>query len=346
MKKFKRILAMGLAVMMALSICSINSLAAETQNDSFGITTTIGENHEIVREYNNAYIGDRGRAYNIDSSEDGDFTEVKSLLAELGMEQYAIDNLSDEDLYKYANSKKIVSTVSYSKVNENAETVYLSENVALTEASIIEKAQVENIYNAANGIQTSDQNTYEDSYMRVFFMTTYHWDGSYTFSTDARWLTMPTFRWKDAIGASAQHCTVSPTTRSGYVEYDRWLLGTGVDTTTSHHSVLSSSLFEEVSDGTFYGSGAVIDLPFDALNTGSTSMYYLNYKAHYQYDGHVLDPATAHYFNAVGSYSHSKANLSISPSLSIGADGVAGAIGISFGLAQDVRKVLLEIYYS
>ena len=74
-------------------------------------------------------------------------------------------------------------------------------------------------------------------------------------------------------------------------------------------------------------------------------MYYQDYKAHYQYDGHVLDPATAHYFNAVGSYTHSRASISWSPSISIGVDGVSGSLGISGLGVQDVRDVLLEIYY-
>lgn len=347
MKKMKKLLSVCLATTMLFSVMSFGASAAGVEDDaSFNITTTIGDNHQIVRVYENNSISDNAVSTCSDNStENIDYAETKELLLELGMEQYAIDNLTEEDLERYSNSPKIVATVSYSKVDENNNVIYLSEDVAIEEAEEVAQNENARIQNALNGIQTVDQNTYQDSYMRVFFMTTYLGDGQYTFSTDARWLTMPAFRWTDVIGASAQHCTVDPDTRSGYVEYDRLLIGAGVNTTTPIHSSLSSSLFDEASDGTFYGSGAKIDLPYDAINTTGTSLYYQNYKAHYQYNGYVLDPSTAHRFNALGNYSHSRATIAISPSISIGADGVAGALGISGLSVQDVRKVLLQIYY-
>lgn len=348
MKKMKKLLSVCLATTMLFSVMSFGASAAGVEDDaSFNITTTIGDNHQIIRVYQNDSVDNNSTSTcSVNSTENTDFAETKAMLLEMGMEQYAIDNLTDEDLIKYANCKRIVSTVSYSKVDENDNVTYLCEDVAIEEAEVAAMEENARIQNAINGIQTADQDTYQDSYMRVFFMTTYHWDGSYTFSTDARWLTMPAFRWTDVIGASAQLCTVTPSSRSGYVEYDRKLVGLGVNTTTPVHTALSSSTFAEANDGTFFGSGAKIDLPYDAINQSGTSMYYQNYKAHYQYDGHVTNPAVAHYFNAVGSYTHSRATLSFSPSISIGADGVSGALGIGASIAQDVRSVLLEIYYS
>lgn len=344
MSKFKKLTTISLVAAIAFSTMSMGAFASDISNN-FNITTSVGDNHQIIKVYDGSMNSPMSSESPAALSNDNEYAETKALLSELGMEQYAIDNLTDEDLEKYANSKKIVAAVSYSKVDENNEITYLNETTATEEAAEITERQTAKMYNTANGIQTADQGTYEDSYMRVFFMTTYHWDGSYTFSTDARWLTMPVFRWSDVIGASAQHCTVTPSTRSGYVEYDRLLIGPGINSSEEIHSELNASNFQEANDGTFYGSGAIIDLPFDAINTGGTSMYYQDYKAHYQYDGHVLDPATAHYFNAVGSYTHSRATISWSPSISIGVDGVSGSLGISGLGVQDVRDVLLEIYY-
>lgn len=347
MKKFKKLMAIGMSVLMVFSTMSVGVFASDITNSEseFDITTTVGPEHQIVRVFERDTESAMIAQCSAEPEANNDYSEVKALLLELGMEQYAIDNLTDEDLAKYAVSPRIVTSVSYSKVDNNDNVTYLEEDVAIAEAAIVYNAQEVMRQNLANGIQTIDQDTYQDSYMRVFYMVTYNWDESYTFSTDARWLTMPFFRGKDVIGSVAQDCTVTPYTSSGYVEYD-WSLSTlaGYDE-YSEHINMTSSQFQNTVNGSFYGSGAIIELPNDSYSD-TMSVYYSNYKAHYQYDGHVNSPAEPHWFNTTGSYCHSTMKISFNPSITISLTGVSGSLGLSGVGGSDVRKVDLEIHYT
>ena len=214
MKKFKKLMAIGMSVLMVFSTMSVGVFASDITNSEseFDITTTVGPEHQIVRVFERDTESTMIAQCSAEPEASNDFSEVKALLLELGMDQYAIDNLTDEDLAKYAVSPRSVTSVSYSKVDNNDNVTYLEEDVAIAEAAIVHNAQEVMRQNLANGIQTIDQDTYQDSYMRVFYMVTYNWDESFTFSTDARWLTMPFFRGKDVIGSVAQDCTVTPYT--------------------------------------------------------------------------------------------------------------------------------------
>lgn len=355
MKKFKKLIALSLTAMMAISATSVTSFAADPESSSdasdnpFGITTVVNENHQIIRTFERNANNEIAAVYAANSDERNDYAETKALLSELGMEEYAIDNLSDEDLEKYAVSPKIVTAVSYSEIDNKGNRKYVDENVAIADAAIIQKAQETKIQNEINGIETYEQVTVENSVMRLFYATTYHWNESYTFSTDARWLTMPIFRGKDVIGSSAQNCTVTPNTGSGYIEYDRTTMGLGITTTTKKvSSTLSSSNFQNVINGSFHGSGAIVSIPADAINSGgAASMYNTNYKAHYQYDGHVNNPSQPQWFNTTGSYTHTYVTISGSPSISINVSGkLAGSLGIKGNITQEVVcQGDLELHY-
>jgi hypothetical protein len=349
MKRFNKLVVMGLVAIMSVT-AALPVLATEQkelshiQDDSFDITTTINEKHQVIRTFERNIDNEMIALCNADEDKNNGYKETKELLIDLGMEQYAIDNLTNEDLERYARSPKIVTSVTYSKIDSEGKEIYLDESVAIQEASVIQKIQEDKIQNKINGIETLEQDTYEDSYMRVFHSAVNNWNETITFTTDARWLTMPFYRSNDSIGSAAQGCTVINDSRSGYIEYDTRITGFGYSDVYSEHKDLPSSQFQLISDGTFFGTGAVVKLPVDA-DSATQSVYNTNYKAHFQYSEHIMDPSFPHWYQTVGSYSHSRKTVVSDVSLGIGLKGVTGGISIKSVDASDVRYVSFDFHY-
>ena len=179
--------------------------------------------------------------------------------------------------------------------------------------------------------------------MRVFYLVSYLGDAAYYFSTDARWLSMPLFRGYDSIGSCAQNATVIPGTGNGYVEYDIAEIINGKTRRSSDGYDISNC--KNAVNGSWYGSAGVFNLPNDS-HIGNISTMYSNFKAHYEYEGHVTHPNTSSYFNTIGAYDHSKLRLSFSPSVSIDMNGdFSASIGLAITSSTDTRGVELEIHY-
>lgn len=341
----KRFMVCLLAFSMIIAM-PLSAFAAENNVNTFGITETVDSNNRVVRIYER-------KAGSIDLQqsivpEEINYEETKELLLALGMEQDFIDKLADEDLETYSTSPQMIGTVSYVKIDAEDKVSYLSESVAIQEAEIVRKAvteKIEELRSETGAIQPLAQDTYEDSYMRVFYLVTYLGNGKYKFSTDARWLTMPFFRGKDSIGSCAQNGTVTNSTRSGWYEYDITYINNGKITYDDGGSNISSTYFKNAINGSWYGSAAIIDLPNDVHGQYS-SILYDNYKAHYEYTGHVNYPNSPSWFNTTGSYDHATIANSFTPSVSIDLDGPSGAIGLDITGSTDTRSAELEIYYN
>lgn len=264
------------------------------------------------------------------------------------MEQAFIDNLSTDTLEMYSGATSFVGEVSYTKVNSDNVKTYVTEEEAITSAQLINSEQM--IMQEGSLVQNRQQDTYQDSYMRVFYLVTYLGDddndpGKYYFSTDARWLTMPIFRGTDSIGSCAMECTVTNSSRSGWYEYDTYYTYGLSSWNTPTHSNMSSSSFQNPVNGNWYGSGAIINLPNDSA-TDTSSIIHTNYKAHYEYCGHVNTPTLSKWFNTIGTYDHSRFTIAFSPSLSIDTGGEFTAnLGLDFAVAHDIRGVELEVHY-
>lgn len=272
---------------------------------------------------------------------------MKKLLLALGMEQSFIDNLSNEDLEAYATSPKIVATTAYTKTDAVDDVTYLDEEDAVQGAEAVLAASANKVMSGqSQAARILAQDTYQDSYMRVFYCVAYLGNGNYSFSTDARWLTMPYFRGTDSIGSCAQNGTVTDRTRNGYYEYDSTeTKNDGNPVKRSYHTVMNSGSFKNAINGNFYGSAAVISLPNDTYSS-QFSMVYSNYKFHYEYTGHVNYPTMPSYFNTTGTYDHSTIGIDVSPSVSIDLKGPSGSIGLNTKSKTDTRSVNLEINYN
>lgn len=349
MKKLKKALGLLLAFVIIFST-STNTFAnsfpttkqIQVDNHSFEIKERTGKNHEIIRTYeNNENI--------IPFSNDPN--QIKPLLTALGMEEESVNNLSAETLKEFSEGSQIIVSTIYSKTDSHNNVTYLDESVALEEASILKEQQDNIKTNIARGINTyaDYSDTFKDSYMKLTYAVTYKGNGSYLYSVDSTWLTMPFFRGYDSIGSCAMNGTVTNSTRSGYYTYDATYINNGTGGTVTYDKGKKTSItnFKNAVKGNWYGSVGIFNLPNDINNSYATT-FYDNLKAHYQYRGHVSSPSESRWFNTVASYDHSTIALNVdTPSVSIDLNGeISASIGLSITGHVDTRSVELEIKYT
>lgn len=105
----------------------------------------------------------------------------------------------------------------------------------------------------------------KDEYMRVFHIISQDgYSSSFRHSTDARWLRMPFFRRTDSIGSCAQETSVTPSTLSGYYEYNvQYLYPWGPGEKDFRRCNISDSDFYRDSYSGFNGAAAKLYLPKD-----------------------------------------------------------------------------------
>ncbi len=269
--------------------------------------------------------------------------DIKEILSDLGMEHEFIDKLSDDDLKEYANSSKLVATVAYFKVDEAGNREIISEEEALEQANRINSLKKDNLVL----MKTSrEQDTYEDSYMRVFHLveqTSYNSE-KFKFSTDARWLTMPFFRKTDSIGSCAQYMACDDDTASGWYEYDKDVMSIYNSSHSRPRTYLYSSDFEGANNGTFSGLAAKFDLPNDYVGN-YTSILYSDFKIHVQHYAYINEPDQTINFASNGSYDHLRYKIGFNPSISISSSGPSASIGLDVYGATDRRTTGVVVRY-
>ena len=186
---------------------------------------------------------------------------------------------------------------------------------------------------------------FEDSYMKITHSAINQGNGSYKFTVNATWLTMPFFRGYDSIGSCAMNGTVTPNTSSGKYWYTTKTYYLGKVTSTPSGNITITNKSNAV-NGNWYGSAGIFNLPNDPGSSNGTTVLHTDLKAYYEYKGHVSKPKAESYFNTVGTYSHATVGISFSPSISIDTTGTASAsIGLSLFADKDVRNAEREIHY-
>ena len=324
MKNLKNVVLVTIAIMFLLTIKTLafNPADVETiQNEDGSIT-------KIYRR--NVNIGLR-------SAGNVDYEETKKMLLELGMEQDFIDNLTEEDLEHYSNSTNLVGTITYHKADENNNKTVVSEEEAYQE--------VNRIKSNISLRSAREQDTYEDSYMRVYHLVSQYRDTEeFLFSTDARWLTMPYFRKKDVIGSCASIIAVDYRSASGYYSYDVIRNNYGREEEREEKIFLYSRDFESANNGSFNGVAAYIDLPGDTDYHGYGDTF-TNLKAHSQFSGYISFPKSEVVFNSNGTYDHMRFALDFSPSISINSGGFDASIGFDVIGKTDKRTAKVIVRY-
>jgi len=323
----KKMIPIVLSVIMALSLIT-PAFAVEsqtTEKNPVNVSRYIDENNSIVRTFDRSSSNIASRSISNSAS-----VKAEDILSALGMEKMSIQNLSDSERDSINNSNRITSVTSYVKVDEDGNATYLSEEDTFKEVEAL----------LASGYM--GQKTKTDTYMRVWHAISYLGNANYQSIVDARWLTMPYFRGRDAIGASMQDTTITPGTQEGYFSYDyRGVSATGNPTNGSSGNIRITS-FDTVTDGTFDGCAGFFVLPSDS-NSGTTTRTISNLFAHMSFKGHFKYEDLASWRNSKGTYLHTRAGISASASLTINSG--SGAIDLTGVVDVDPRTADLEIHY-
>lgn len=332
------------------------SLAVDlTGNDTMKTVEEAGYSFRISER-----IDEYGRITRSIKSEDyesrqthSEFTEnmekTKAMLAAVGMQKENIDRLDDETLQSFAVSREITVMTSYSKVDSSGNVTYLPEEQAVAESAELNSAQDAIKYKyaveGAATLSTTEKKYFQDSYMRVDLTVSYQGNAQYLYAVDSEWLTMPTFRGTDSLGACAMNNTVSPDTQYGYYIYDITYINAGVKK-YDEKAVYINSNYGNAVNGNWYGSACYFNLPNDTFGLSSSTLY-SNFRVHFQYRSHYTSPNTGGWFNAVGNYTH--ARIAVSPSISVGIDTKAGTLSVAIGLElhglKDIRGAEVEMHH-
>lgn len=270
-------------------------------------------------------------------------SQTKAELLALGMPDSILSYLSQEDLIEYAIGNRIDVSIAYYRTDKDSNVSIVSEKEAL--------AAVKNDTIAPASISPDDQNETSDSYLRVWHAVEYLGDGTYKFATAARWLVMPFFRMTDSLGSAAMNCTVLTDSESGFYSYDcihSDASGNIVERLTNEDTKTNfgSRDFQEAIEGTFYGTGAIFELPYDRLSQDEDCYVYSDFNAYVEYLGAVTTPDSSANFNTKGTYDHTEQMLQFSPSLSIDQrGGFSGTIGLDAPFRTSPMTVKLDVAY-
>ena len=343
MKKLLSILLTGiLFCSLSIGVLAANdSRLVATNGYFFAIQETMDESHVVTRSYHGGETLTRSAP---------DLERTKALLISLGWTQEMVEQLPVETLQELAQSTDIVATAAYSKRDEaTGAIVNLPEATARAEAAAIEEAREERFLQQALGeapsITPFASDTYQDSYMYLIHTVSIQPGNYYLFMTDAQWLTMPTFRAKDTIGACADSITAIMGSESGYFTYKE----TSIDTA-------GNIISNETQDGTFerisfaenstlwVGFAGILNLPKDTFpTTGGYTAYFKDLYAHIQFRAKVKNPTLKTTFNSIGTYEHSISNYPVTISITPGMYGAT--IGISNTFGKESRSAYLDITY-
>ena len=272
--------------------------------------------------------------------------ETREMLRSLGMPEQTIEGMDEKDLEQYAASPKIYTSDAYIRTDSLGRMTYVTELEAVMGA-----AEQKSVFSPL----ASGSDTYRDSYMNLYFVAADLDDGNgtYLFATNALWLTMPTIRWKDGVGAVAQNIAIDYSTITGYYQYRQEIYYNGVLQSTlipaQTRTTLSRYDFQAASDstGTFYGVGTIVNLPNDTdTPVDDTEVYYTDYFVHTEFEASMNYPTFATNFDAIGSYVHKTVTSPLEVSISIDTSGNAAVgLGLRPKINYEGRHVPLYLHY-
>lgn len=354
MKKIKTIISVVLIIVLTFSVNITVNAADKNACINHKTIKTNGYSFDITEKNNNYVIT---RTYTKDSTSNPsttDLNETKALLVSLGMNNETVDELSVDTLQTFSESLNIVVTTSYTKYDEeNNVATEVPETVAIAEANkiqletqavLLQKSKGD-LTLSANATGTNASDKYQDSYMKVIHTAAYKGSGSYLFSVDAEWLSMPVFRGYDSIGSCAMNCTVTSNTEKGYYSYTRTIIDNLGNITTKKSDNITITKKQNAVKGNWYGSAGIFNLPNDYSDSYS-NVTYTGLKAHYEYKGHVSQPNQENWFNTVGTYDHATVGFNVTPAIEIDFKGnTSASIGLDSFAVIKSRSVELEIHY-
>lgn len=328
----------------AVPVYTQNSIRVYDNSEyDFTVTEQDGDNNTIVRIYerpkNTSAAAMSITPLNTTFDQDNR-ARTTELLSALGMDDAFIAKLSDEDLQGYAQSSQIVSAISYTKTDENGNVTNVTAEEAENAAELYSVTLPPHVKDDGTTGGTGDGATFIDSYMEITVVVAYWGSARYRFTIDAEWLTDPFYTLTDSIGICAQDMAVQNGTRSGWYSFTE--VETVSNVSTSNSNTVNLSHFYTVTNGSWEGSAATVDLKSTYIHNpemGDDRTTYTDHLVHFQFDALVRQDEEALNFNVVGTYEHSK--VYIWPDVSIGISSTGGAVSIGFDLitSKDTRNV-------
>ena len=326
---------------------SQNEKVTTVTDSMYGFTYTeyVDENNQTIRTYKKQQSSTRSSADSSGLARAGELSleATKVLLAALGMEDRFINKLSDQALQEYAECEEIYAVSSYTKTDADGKVTNVSKEEAMNAANL--RAAVP-APDPGGGSYPSYEGTFSDSYMYISYVVSYRGAGCYRYSIDAIWLTMPVFRGYDSLGACSQNMTVENYTRNGWRSYTQIASVNGDveyhDYVEYTQSGYSDFYYENATNGNWYGSAVVFDLPIDVSGDNANWLINRDYCVHFEFIGEVSQPDQQMNFNTVGSYCHTRVVLSPTFTIGIATSGLSVSIGINTIVAKDIRTAELN----
>lgn len=300
---------------------------------TFVIAEQMMASKQIVRTYNKTNMNTERIEVASELMSDTKQDEAEAILTALGMDELYLADLPEDTLLESASSEQIIVAVSYIKRDKDGNVTFLSEQEMDNEVTMAtERPESENSDRADN------------DYMVLTHTVYYYGDGTYRFTTYARWKTNPVWRFTDSIGSCAQVIAWVPNSERGHISYtwsyDPTNSGTFVDTDVTEEI----SDFSHVINGNWLGAAGYFSYPTD-LKTEMNESVYSNFRAYFEFSGELIDSSGTDAFNSVACYSYRRYALNISPSISIDFTGQFGvSIGIDVVSEDDRLAVLLLLH--
>jgi hypothetical protein len=273
--------------------------------------------------------------------------EAVAVLLKMGMGQYFVDRIPNDQLLRLANSIYIQSIVTYVRYDVFGNSEYVEPAVAhqVAESSRIAEDSGYVFEETTNGFLP--RNT--DGLLRLEHIAFRETAVSMVFYTNAHWVEMPLQRRIDSIGSIADNIALEEGTFGGWISYESRRYERIGNTlhfrdTTFVGMVPRNTAESFVINGNFRGWALAFEMP----NTGIMRMPGWNREYHlvprdvrisFAFAGDIQHAVS---FNSIPSYTHSVSgasgwsNVSISISIPLGAASMS--IGLSPSFAPNQRR--------
>ena len=315
--------------------------SAYADNNYIAVDESIHIENKIIESYDSetmtisrSYLRNMAESAQVSMEINNGFQHTKSLLSDMGVQDYFIKTLSNEELIHYATTPYIQTSKIYMVESSEGDMVPVS------------RESFNNAVSAASEELGSETGYFEHNRgtLELTLVVSEYSSIEYKFYTFAHWPTLPNERSSHSIGAAAHLCTVEEETASGWYEYveNRTNTLSGSTSRFTEENNIDEDHIRDASKDNWYGMAGLFSVPLDDT-IGRIQFNYKDLKASFTYIGKIQNEDDVQNFNVSAGYSLSTKTLS--PSISVSIDtafNVAFAIGIEpaynverFGLLLD-----------
>jgi len=306
----------------------ISSTLLECPQFGFVVTEKVNEHYQVIRTF------ERNENIAQPFGHRDEIAEAKAILRLMGMDELFINHKPLSQLLAFANSPRLQTTGTYSRVDAYGNQTVIAPSVAHHEAELIQQAR--DVY----GCLCCFGWTQND----IMFMNLgvapawgdYHPGrpgeiGWFAFSSSVSWLTTPFWRLTDSLGIVASYITTSPVDAVGIFSY------------VEEHLFFSRDVVQEITPtgrsalGRYGGRAISFRLP--ARIDPYEWVDFTEFRAHISFWGRIGPIHQCRPFAAIASYYHTAFRLGFEDiTVSVDSGGVSASIGVSFMLSNQTKS--------